>query len=123
MDRHCDLAGDHVLHEVAQLISAELRPFDLVGRYGGEEFLLVINAALEDAHHLFERIRIRIKNANFNYAQDTLKVTISCGATIFVPPVDKRNNLSLIAAADHALYLAKESGRNTVVFAETPAKT
>ncbi|BCG64348.1 MAG: two-component system, cell cycle response regulator [Methyloprofundus sp.] len=117
-DNYGHLAGDYVLHEIAQHISSELRPFDLVGRYGGEEFLLILNAPVNEADKIFERIRSSIETARFTHNQQVLKVTISCGISIFTPPTDHRNALDLIDSADKALYSAKESGRNVVVFAD-----
>ncbi len=117
-DNYGHLAGDYVLHEIAQHISSELRPFDLVGRYGGEEFLLILNASVTEADKIFERIRSSIETTRFPHNQQVLKVTISCGISIFTPPADHRNALDLIDSADKALYSAKENGRNVVVFAD-----
>ena len=122
-DSHGHIAGDHILQEVAHLITEELRPFDWVGRYGGEEFLLVLNAAQDDAHKLLNRLRLVIANAAFSFAQQTLNVTISCGVTIYVPPEDDRDILTLIDTADKALYAAKKGGRNRVEFTAVTSQT
>lgn len=115
-DSYGHLAGDHILCEIAQRISSQLRPYDLVGRYGGEEFLLLFNSSREGANIVFERIRAAIANTSFNYQQHTLNITISSGFTIFNPSADERKSMELIDAADKALYKSKRSGRNNVVF-------
>lgn len=117
-DTHGHLAGDAVLREAARRIEAALRPFDHVGRYGGEEFLILVDATQDQAPALFERIRHVFADAPFVVEQAALDVTISCGATFFTPPADERIDTALIAAADAALYRAKDAGRNRTVFAE-----
>jgi diguanylate cyclase (GGDEF)-like protein len=114
-DNYGHLAGDYVIREVTQRISSELRPYDLVGRYGGEEFLLVFNASLQDAFKLLERIRLSIASMPFNYEKEILKVTISSGVTVYDSFDKEGNKQVLIDAADKALYEAKENGRNRVV--------
>ena len=105
------LAGDAILQEVARRFNAALRPYDLVGRYGGEEFLILLNSDENHVQELFERIRKAIETEAFVYEQESLQVTISCGVTQFSPPKDKRNGTELLATADTALYEAKKSGR------------
>jgi diguanylate cyclase (GGDEF)-like protein len=117
-DTHGHLAGDAVLREAARRIEAALRPFDHVGRYGGEEFLILVDATQDQAPALFERIRHVFADAPFVVEQAALDVTISCGATFFTPPADERIDTALIAAADAALYRAKDAGRNRTVFAQ-----
>ncbi len=113
--------GDEVLREVAARIKAELRASDALGRFGGEEFVvLLINAELDSANMVAERIRTSIASSKF---------ALSCGApisvsvSIGVAALDDfaRDNAiesvaqTLVAHADTALYQAKESGRNRVV--------
>ncbi len=117
-DSYGHLTGDHVLSEIAQRISTQLRPYDVVGRYGGEEFLLLFNSSIEGGNIVLERIRIAIANTCFNYQQNTLNVTISSGFTIFNPSEGANDNMKLIDIADKALYMAKEGGRNKVFFLE-----
>lgn len=112
------LAGDEVLREVGKRFNAILRPYDTIGRYGGEEFLIIVNSDEKHVYELFERIRRTIGDEPFVYEQETLKVTISCGVSLFLPPKDKRNTIELLAAADGALYKAKETGRNRIVFSQ-----
>lgn len=115
-DTHGHPAGDAVLREVARRIDATLRPYDKVGRYGGEEFLILLNAAENEAHHLFERIRKAMVATPMRVDRGSLEViTISCGLTLFTPPQDGRDGATLLAVADATLYEAKAAGRNCIV--------
>jgi len=102
--------GDFVLKEIARLITLNLRKTDIFGRWGGEEFLIVLPFTdLKNAFKLAEKLRKIIENYNFN----GIKVTISFGVAEF----NKNDNTdTLINRADKALYQAKESGRNRVVY-------
>jgi len=115
-DNYGHLAGDGVLKEVAKRIKNSLRGFDIVGRYGGEEFLLILHhAELPTARMVAERIRSRIAATPIDLAAEILDVTISMGVAMAKP--DEAVN-SLVERADKALYNAKENGRNQVVLAE-----
>ncbi|MFT4812210.1 MAG: diguanylate cyclase (GGDEF)-like protein [Oleispira sp.] len=115
-DTHGHIAGDAVLKGVAQLLNKSLRPYDLCGRYGGEEFLIILNSKENNVHDLFERIRQAIANTPFIYEGTVLHVTISGGVTLYSPATDKRNSTQLLTDADTALYEAKNAGRNRIVF-------
>lgn len=109
-------AGDAVLQQIASLLEAEAREIDKVGRYGGEEFLLLLTGTVLDAAVTFaERIRERVEQCEFSYGDgQTLHRTISCGVAAWPHPL-VTNQEALIKAADDALYVAKETGRNRVV--------
>jgi diguanylate cyclase (GGDEF)-like protein/PAS domain S-box-containing protein len=106
--------GDEVIKMLAEVLKMNTRKEDLVGRYGGEEFCLVLpGAPLEVAVKLAERIRLRVKDESSKRFEDGPRVTASLGvASIHDKPEDPSalNNL-----ADEALYGAKQTGRNRVV--------
>jgi len=112
--------GDEVLREVAGRIKAELRVSDALARFGGEEFVvLLIDADLDSAVFVAERIRASIAASMIGIAQG---VQLSITASIGVACLDEAGNgpaeaaaLELVAHADEALYLAKSGGRNRVM--------
>lgn len=114
-DNYGHQAGDSVLKEFAQLLKAEAREIDRVGRYGGEEFLLILSGTVLDAAVTFaERLREKVEGHTFSYAGGTLRRTMSCGVAASPHPKVKDQE-ALLRAADDALYVAKETGRNRVV--------
>ncbi|MBW2459484.1 MAG: diguanylate cyclase [Deltaproteobacteria bacterium] len=108
-DTHGHPAGDDVLRVLADRLSATLRPYDHLCRYGGEEFLLVSPGATDRAP--WERLRAAVASAPFATRVGDLEVTVSIGHTVGGGQSDPQD---LIAAADRALYRAKEAGRNRV---------
>jgi len=115
-DRHGHASGDAVLAGFAALATSALRPEDLVGRLGGEEFAAVLpRTSLDDAMHVADRLRARVAEEDFEVAHGgTLNVTVSIGLV----RVDDAAGMSietLLARADEALYRAKAQGRNAVV--------
>jgi two-component system cell cycle response regulator len=114
-DNYGHQAGDSVLKEFAQLLKDEAREIDRVGRYGGEEFLLILSGTVLDAAVTFaERLREKVEGHTFTYAGGTLRRTMSCGVAASPHPRVKDQE-ALLRAADDALYVAKETGRNRVV--------
>jgi diguanylate cyclase (GGDEF)-like protein len=110
--------GDFVLITVASLIKNSLREYDIAGRYGGEEFTVLLEgASKEEALLVAERIRETIQNHDFVYNDQHLHVTISGGISVFdidTNPVSNPNEF--INQADKGLYLSKGNGRNQVTF-------
>jgi diguanylate cyclase (GGDEF)-like protein len=108
------LAGDAVLREVARRMLAARRPYDLAGRYGGEEFLMVSpGCGLDSAVGVAERIRTAIFAGPVNTADGMIQVTMSLGVTSY-QPLSGMTAEDLLRAADEALYRAKDGGRNRV---------
>lgn len=113
-DTYGHSAGDYVLKEVAYLISQTFRKTDMVFRYGGEEFAVIITETpLSKAVVPLERLRKTVEENNFTYNGQKIDITISIGAS----EVNEQTNTvhQLFELADKALYKAKESGRNRVV--------
>jgi len=114
-DNYGHQAGDAVLKEFAQLLKGDAREIDRVGRYGGEEFLLILSGTVLDAAVTFaERLREKVEKHTFTYTGGTLCRTMSCGVAASPHPRVKDQE-ALLRAADDALYVAKETGRNRVV--------
>lgn len=106
-------AGDQVLLALARVLQQRLRNSDLVGRYGGEEFVVILNdVALEKARQIMEQLRVDFSKVEFNVGDTRFSCTFSCGIASF-PQSDSME--SLREAADKALYEAKHAGRNRVV--------
>lgn len=117
-DTYGHLAGDAVLGNVARAVREVLRMYDLAGRYGGEEFLIILpNTNKAQAAAVAERMRLNVSVRNQEPVNPTTKgpITISIGLATF--PEDGSTAEVLIQAADQALYRAKKKGRNVVVAA------
>ena len=113
-DTHGHNVGDSLLKETAQNILRCVRAADLVIRFGGEEFLVVLLDTREgDAAKVAEKIRETFESTKFKIPDGTLKKTISLGISEF--PVDTESLWQAIKFADVALYKAKEAGRNRAV--------
>jgi len=112
-DRYGHLTGDEVLEKIAALIRRNIRDTDIAGRYGGEEFIIILpQADLSSAMVVAERIRNIIENAEMKEsAGNVFAITVSQGLSSWEQGEDVH---SLISRADEALYKAKENGRNRV---------
>jgi diguanylate cyclase (GGDEF)-like protein len=114
-DTYGHLIGDRVLRGLARLLEERLRKTDTVGRYGGEEFGVVFfNTDVFDAAATMNRIRDAFSRAPHQLSDSEFTVSFSCGVASFP---EYRTAAALTAAADRALYTAKQSGRNRVVSA------
>jgi two-component system cell cycle response regulator len=110
--------GDEVLKEVAARVSRNLRNFDMVARFGGEEFVIIMpDASVEAAAMVAERLRLKIADEPFGVSAPvgTIEVTISLGVTATEDPREDADEM--IRRADRALYAAKAKGRNRIVIA------
>lgn len=116
-DSYGHVMGDQVLVEVARRMRNCLRSYDAIGRYGGEEFLMVLpNSEAAQAVRLAERIRVAVSQEPFRCQNSDLTVTVSQGVTTWTDPYPIPIE-RLIQSADGALYLVKNSGRNGVEYA------
>ena len=111
-DTYGHLAGDAVLRETARRMREAIRPYDTIGRYGGEEFLLVLsNCDTIEAATIAERLLRAVGKDSIVLAEGTVSVTLSAGVATSGIVQDAE---TLVGAADAALYRAKRSGRNRV---------
>jgi diguanylate cyclase (GGDEF)-like protein len=112
-DTYGHAAGDAVLRQFALTVQKQIRETDAFGRYGGEEFLLMLpTTSLEDAMLFAERVRQNVEKLHFSDVSDELKVSVSIGVAQF------RSGETIgqtVSRADEALYAAKSGGRNRVV--------
>ena len=112
-DTYGHLAGDEVLIKISETVKNQLRSSDILGRYGGEEFLILLpETNLESASALSQRVRHKIENTTTYFQKTPIKVTVSLGVVQFRP--DIKNYLQMIHEADVALYHSKQNGRNAV---------
>ena len=115
-DTHGHLVGDKALRAVTDALRSQLRAYDLAGRFGGEEFVVLLPEAREvDAINVAERLRAHIAAMSIPVRDDaesgpSIKLTISVGVAAL--DGESRELTDMLAAADAALYYAKETGRN-----------
>ena len=112
-DRYGHLVGDAILRSISDRIKENIRQVDLIGRYGGEEFSVILTETdKEGALLAAERIRRAVEANDINIYDESLKISVSIGIAVF--PGDAVRPETLIEKADRALYQAKQTGRNKV---------
>jgi diguanylate cyclase (GGDEF)-like protein len=112
-DRFGHQTGDSVLRQLAELAGTSIRSTDLLGRYGGEEFIMLLpETDMESARAVAERMRKEIEEHRFVHDQDSIQITVSVGVSSLNNPDTKLDDL--ISRADRSLYAAKDAGRNRV---------
>jgi diguanylate cyclase (GGDEF)-like protein len=118
-DQYGHLVGTKLLHELAGQLKRYVRGKDTVFRYGGDEFIAVLNACdLTTAVAVAERIRMSVEQATFLVEEGLkIKMTLSIGVALF--PDHAGSIKDVIAAADLAMYAAKKQTRNSVTVAQT----
>ena len=121
-DTHGHLAGDEALRAVGEALADELRGYDAVGRFGGEEFVALLpEAGLDDAPRVAERVRRRIESLRvLDGGADGRQLRLTASVGVAVYPRHGAELDALIRSADRALYAAKDAGRNVVCVAPTP---
>jgi diguanylate cyclase (GGDEF)-like protein len=113
-DTYGNQKGNLLISKIAKIIKRCVRTADVVCRYGGEEFSVILPNVDSDADVVAERIRKEIEKASFegDVEHPQVRKTISCGVATF--PADATSDTELIVSSDEALYMAKEAGRNKV---------
>ena len=117
-DQYGHLAGDEMLRAVASTLTNEVRTYDLVGRFGGEEFVVLLPGTSEaETVHVAERIRRRISEliipiGSNGATAEFSQLTVSIGIAVF--PDHGQDRRDVLHAADMAMYAAKAAGRNRV---------
>lgn len=116
-DQHGHAAGDAALQHLALVLRQELRRHDVIGRFGGEEFAVLLpETDLESGRRTAERIRTTLESDHPVCSGQPVAMTVSIGLSMNTPQCPRLH--ALLASADRALYSAKQSGRNRVMSAE-----
>ena len=111
------MVGDEALRLFAAAVGTAIRSYDHAGRYGGEEFLLVLTQIPREAvEQRLAALHAAISNLQVTANGSQFRLNCSMGATVFDPSSELASVESLLAIADQALYAAKAEGRNRVVF-------
>jgi diguanylate cyclase (GGDEF)-like protein/PAS domain S-box-containing protein len=113
-DTHGHAAGDRALQKVAETLKGALRRTDILGRYGGDEFMVILpETGLEGAKSLAEKIRIAVEGLELEFSGDwRVRLSVSLGVVNCCAP--RENIDTLVTLVDTALYASKQAGRNTV---------
>ncbi|MDD1795264.1 diguanylate cyclase [Enterovibrio sp. ZSDZ42] len=118
-DKYGHPAGDAVLRQLGDLLTQQLRPYDRLGRIGGEEFLLLFSVTtIDSAVKVLDRIKLAIEKHDFVYEDTHITATMSFGATFIEAGEQIARVESYFKRADEALYRSKELGRNCVTFSD-----
>ncbi|MDZ7638287.1 MAG: diguanylate cyclase [Bryobacterales bacterium] len=113
-DTRGHLFGDHALLECVKAMQGALRPTDAIGRFGGEEFLVVVpGCGFDETIRAAERIRVAVESMQLRHGNEVFNITISLGSTASIPSRDDSLEM-LLRATDDALYESKRAGRNRV---------
>lgn len=114
-DTYGHLIGDKIIIEVASRLQKQVRSYDKIGRYGGDELLLVLpGLSRQDAKNIAERLRKSICAKKIQTDAGAIDTTVSLGVSIF-DKASRPSTKKIIEESDHALYMAKERGRNSSV--------
>ena len=113
-DRHGHLAGDHVIREIGSILKSRCREEDIICRYGGDEFVIVLpRTSQEQAIQVAQRIKNSVSDLVFNPGtKNEFKTTVSMGIAMF--PNEGDSSQKLLQSADQSLYAAKRGGRDKI---------
>ena len=112
-DQYGHLTGDQILRNIAKIIQDNIREIDIIGRYGGEEFCVILpDADCNGARYVAERMRQAVEKSVVKAYDTKVRLTVSIGVACY--PADGKKLAELIDKADWALYRAKKMGRNKV---------
>lgn len=115
-DTYGHLAGDNALRHLAKVVKATLRSMDVIARFGGEEFLIILpETPIEAAELTMTRLQRELTKHFFMHDNEKLLITFSAGVALRLP---NEEQASLLARVDRAMYQAKQTGKNRVVVAE-----
>ncbi|MGI4718477.1 MAG: GGDEF domain-containing protein [Janthinobacterium lividum] len=115
-DTYGHLAGDGALKHLVKVVRDTLRSMDVIARFGGEEFLILLpETTVEAAAAAMVRVQRELTRHFFMHENEKMLITFSCGVALRIPNEDQA---SLMARADRAMYQAKQSGKNRVVVAD-----
>jgi len=113
------LVGDQVLKQLSSQMKTCTRQYDIIGRYGGEEFIILLpRCGKQEVLSVAERLRNSISNTLFETTAGPINLSISLGATWVTPSDQECHEEELIRIADEALYKAKNNGRNCTIICE-----
>jgi diguanylate cyclase (GGDEF)-like protein len=116
-DKYGHLGGDDILREFSDRLRAALQGYDIVGRFGGEEFLIVLPLwDFQVSPSRIDNLLDAIRSQPFKVDKDEIAITCSFGVAVFRPGTDTDGIREVLRRADAALYVAKHSGRNQASF-------
>ncbi len=111
-DVHGHQTGDRVLVMTARTLQKNIRSFDVVCRWGGDEFVLIIaNVNSDELAEIAEKLRLLIQNSGFEFGLETVNVTVSIGGTVIQEGDTKK---TVLDRADTEMYQCKETGKNRI---------
>ncbi len=110
-DNYGHLAGDRILKSIAEIVKSEIRPVDVLSRWGGDEFVILLESSIKEASLTAERIKNAFRSIAIGAESNQVNVTVSMGITEY----EKEETLEeLTRKADYALYQSKENGKNCI---------
>ncbi|MDP1548143.1 MAG: diguanylate cyclase [Anaerolineales bacterium] len=116
-DTHGHMVGDEVLKLVAETARSQLRDADVLARYGGDEFVILLpNSHAQDAEFVFKRVHKKLLSSNLKMRDQEIPISISVGIANYQPGMETTSQL--VQQADQALYAAKNSGRSRIVVSD-----